>query len=127
MAVDTSLASFNLGGLYRHGAIYEGADGRLYVSVPERLPAFDVVDGQYAAVYAARGGGETLIDVALLYYRGTLSSPVDAWEVLAQFQDDPLVDPFCYLTRGRLLQVPPAAYFGAYAYGDSLLDGSPEF
>jgi len=127
MAADTSLATFSLGGLYRHGYVYEGVDGRLYISVPERMPALEIVDGYYPVVHESRGGGETLMNIAIRYYKGILGVPLDAWEVVAQFQEDPVLDPFVPLARGRLLQIPPSSFYSSVVYGTPLSEEGPEF
>lgn len=119
MAVDPSRSQFDVGGLSRHAYVYEGTNGELALSVPERLPHLEIINGEFPLVHVCRGG-EYLVDLAQMYYREVLSRPVDAWEIIAQFQEDPVTDGFVPLKRGQVVLIPPPAYFSMVVYGESL-------
>jgi len=108
--------SLNLSGLSRHGYAYTGVDGKLYLSLPERLPHEDDSD---AVPYTCRGS-EYLTDIANAYYAKLFRRPEDVAEVIAEFQEDPIVDLSIPPPQGRVLMLPSPDYIMAIAYGESL-------
>jgi hypothetical protein len=114
----SDLAAYDVGGLGRHGYIYEGTDGRMVLSVPERLPNLEMVGEAFPEAYECKGW-ELPMSLPGMFYRGILGRPIDAWEIIAQFQEDPIEDPFEPLARGRIIMIPPIEYF-SIAYGSSL-------
>jgi len=108
----------NLHGLERHGEPYADEEDRVFVSLPERLPSMERDDSGIHVVQSE--DGETLMDIAILYYKGLFRNPVDMWEVIAQFQEHTIVDPSVPLSRGTVLLIPSTEYISDVAFGDSL-------
>ncbi len=118
MAETTSIPSLSrqLPWLARHGLAYKNANGEIHVSLPERLP--HLMDNQ-TLIHICKDG-ERLQDIAIFYYKDTLPSPVDYWEVIAQFQEDPILDGSTLLKEGTVLQIPSTGYMQQLIFGDSL-------
>jgi len=103
-------------GLLRHGEAYVNDLGETHISLPERLP--HVVD-ERSVTYIC-GGAERLHDIVIEHYDGKITDPIDAVEIVAQYQEDPIIDYSLPLHAGRVLLLPPPSYIQDVAYGDSL-------
>uniref|UniRef100_A0A6H1Z9L9 Uncharacterized protein n=1 Tax=viral metagenome TaxID=1070528 RepID=A0A6H1Z9L9_9ZZZZ len=101
-----------------HGVAYEADDGKLYVSLPERLP----FDGGDDGIPHVCTGNENVLDICLAYFRGIYQDPVDKWWIVAQAQNDPVVDPLVPLRKGTILVIPSISYIEEVAGGDTLSD-----
>lgn len=108
--------SANLPGLARHGKVYKNANGELHVSLPERLP--HVTDDE--TIHHVCKAGERLQDLAVAYYKDKLEDPVDYWEDIAQFQEDPIIDGSTTLKDKQIVLIPSVAYLQQARHGDSL-------
>ena len=120
-ALDENL-DIKLHGLLRHGSPYVSEyDGRVHLSLPERLP-FVVRDD--SRTHVAKGA-ENCFDLAKLYYNKD-SKSADKAEIIAQFQEDPILDLSTPIQYGRVVIIPSEKYIQFIAYGDSLTE-YPEF
>jgi len=109
--------------LERHALPYRDEDtGRVYLTLPERLPHDDTDE---PATYVCRGH-ENLLDIAVLHYRKFYAHPADLWQVIAEFQEEPIIDPFTPPPQGRVILVPSPSYIEEVGYGEPLTD-TPEF
>jgi hypothetical protein len=104
--------------LARHANVYKNALGELHITVPERLPHL-LSDGVQTHICK---GEERLQNLANKYYKGLLEAPIDAVDVIAQFQEEPILDTSVPLEPNRVLLIPPASYVQEIAYGDSLTE-----
>lgn len=107
-----------LGGLERHGEPYSYEDGKTYVSLPERLPDEERDD---STTHIATGN-ENLLDIAVLYYGGAYRNPVDLWQVIAQFQEETIIDPSVPVEKGTVVLIPSVDYCTEIAFGEMLSD-----
>ena len=105
-------------GLEKHGTPYIADSIKVYVSLPERIP-FEIRDDSITHVCT---GKERVFDLAIRYYRGLYKNPIDHWRTIAQFQEDPIIDPSIPLRSGRIITIPSPAFNDDVAYGDSLTD-----
>ena len=106
-----------LNGLNRHGRVYE-KDGVLHLTVPERLP-FLGDDSWYPHECS---GNETVLHLAVQYYKDIFEDPVSLFPIIAQAQPYPILDPLQKLPKGKVVFIPPEDYIHEVAYGDSLSD-----
>jgi hypothetical protein len=105
--------------LGRHGQVYRDlGTGKVYVTIPERIPNVEEPDNR---IHVCRGG-ETILDVTVLFFKDVFPCPVDIWPVVAQFQEEPILDPFLPLDSGRVLTIPSPDFVRNVAYGDSLAE-----
>jgi hypothetical protein len=102
--------------LQRHGEIYQNSADEVHISRPERLPHVQRDD---TIVHICKEG-ERLQDIAVAYYKDAFAEPVDMWEVIAQFQEDPIVDGSVPPGADRVLLIPSAEYVKEVALGDPL-------
>jgi hypothetical protein len=108
----------NLHGLERHGEAYADENDRVFISLPERVPPMERDDSGVHVVQS--DGGETLMDVAILYYKELFQNPVDMAEIIAQFQEHTVVDMSVPLDQGTILLLPSVEFIADVALGDSL-------
>lgn len=104
--------------LYRHAYAVQEDDGTVVLMLPERLPHEDL-DGTTLHIVSE---GERVYDLANLYYKRTARSAVDMWDVIAQFQPTPILDPSVPLKVGTEVYIPPDDYVEEVAYGPSLTE-----
>jgi hypothetical protein len=116
MTTDTS--SIYLSGLERHGVPYSDELGRVFVSLPERLP-FEELDESIMHVCK---GEERLFDLAIIYYGGMYRNAVDLWPIIAQAQEDPIIDPSIPLAVGEVIMIPSISYIEMTAFGTPLTE-----
>jgi hypothetical protein len=116
---DTQLGLY-LPRLLRHATAYVNEDGEMHLTLPERVPYVEYEDTETHICT-----GEYLHSVVVNHYKNTLLEPLEAVEVVANYQPDPIVDWSVPLEPGRILLLPPAAYFHEVAYGESLTE-SPD-
>lgn len=102
--------------LARHGQAYQNAAGVIHLTLPERLPHVIRDD---SVIHVCKGD-ERLQDIAVYYYRDTYENAVDMWEVIAQFQEDPIVDGSIPLPANRVLEIPSVEYIQEVALGEPL-------
>jgi hypothetical protein len=110
--------SIRLERLARHATAYQNYLGETQLTTPERLP-FVEYDG---AIPHICKGDEYLQDIANLYFRNLIDYPVDIAEIIAQYQEDPILDLSIPLSTNRVISVPPLSYIMEVAYGESLAD-----
>jgi hypothetical protein len=104
--------------LLRHGTAYANAAGELHLTLPERIPYIEYEDTEIHVC----GGAEYLHSIVVHHYKDSLSEPLEAVEVIAQFQPDPIIDYSVPLPSGYILLLPPSSYFHEVAYGQSLTE-----
>lgn len=102
--------------LYRHATILKYGDGGLIFTVPERLPYIERDD---TTLYVTRGG-EYLWDIAIKQYGRSVPKAWDLWQVIAEFQPEPIQDSSLPLAAGKELYLPSVQYINEVAFGDSL-------
>jgi len=119
MAETTASAnlSLHLPWLARHGQSYQNADGEVHLTLPERLPHEDRDD----TITHVCKAGERLYDIAIHYFKDSMGDyAVDCWEIIAQFQEDPIIDGSVLLESNRVLLIPSDEYIQEVALGDPL-------
>jgi hypothetical protein len=104
--------------LQRHGQIYQNDADELHITVPERVPHVLRDD---TVVHICKAD-ERLQDIAVYYYKNSIEAPVDCWEIIAQFQEDPIIDGSVPMEAGRVLLIPSLAYIQEVALGDPLYE-----
>ena len=114
--VPTAALSIDLPWLARHGQGYQNALGEIHLTLPERLPHVERDD----TVTHICKSGERLQDIAVYHYKETYSNAVDMWEIIAQFQEDPIVDGSLLMEAERVLLIPSPEYILEVALGDPL-------
>jgi hypothetical protein len=102
-------------GLDRHSSYYDEG-GILYQTVAERLPSEMRTD----TITHICKGGEYLIDLACRYYARYTKDPVDFYMIIAQFQEDPIIDPLAPLETGQIIHIPSMEFINEVAFGESL-------
>lgn len=102
--------------LARHGKAYQNELNEVHISLPERVP---FVERDDSIIHICKEG-EYLPQIALHYYRNRLADPLLAWEVIAQFQEDPIVDASLPLKAGTVLLIPSVEFVQQVALGDPL-------
>lgn len=116
--VTTDGLSVRLQRLARHGYAYRNDENEVHLTLPERLPH---VLSDDTMTYVCTGE-ERLQDIAARMYRGLLDNPVDAAEIIAQFQESPIIDVSVPIEANRVLMLPSLTYIQEIAYGDSLTE-----
>jgi hypothetical protein len=116
--VTTDGLTVKLERLARHGYAYRNDDNEVHLTLPERLPH---VLSDDTVTYVCNGT-ERLQDIAVKMYKGLMDSPIDAVEIIAQFQEDPIVDTSIPPVANRVLMLPSLGYIQEIAYGDSLTE-----
>jgi hypothetical protein len=106
------------GSTYRHARAIQFDDGRIIFRLPERIPFEDRDD----SILHISNGRERLWDLAQLYYGSEVRDAIDLWEVIAQFQPEPIQDPSIPLQAGLSVLIPSLEYIEDVAFGDSLSD-----
>ena len=120
-ALDANL-DVHLHGLLRHGSAYVSAyDGRVHLSLPERLPFADRDDTR---IHICKGK-ENCFDLAVSYYPRAVQ-PANRAEIIAQCQEDPIMDLTVPIAIGRAILIPSEEYIQFIALGETLTD-TPEF
>lgn len=107
--------------VYRHASYFTRDDGAMFFHVPERI-SFNYDDD--FTVHIANGH-EYLWDLALHYFRGIYGSPIDLWDIIAQFQPEPIQDPSVPLPQGKEIYIPTADFLEEFVQGPSLAE-APE-
>ena len=107
-----------LQGLERHGVPYMKDGGYVYLSLPERLP-HQIRDD--TSLHPCMGD-ETVLDLALSYFRGRYADPVKIAFAIAQFQETPILDMSVPLVKGRIIEIPSDDYLDEIAYGEALAE-----
>ena len=116
----TAVDSLNvlLPGLYRHGRAYRNSDGEVHIYLPERLLYLEEYE---PATHVCRGG-ERLQDIAVERYKGLVKDPLDMVDIIAQYQQDKIIDTSIRMRQGTVLLLPSLSYVREVAYGDSLAE-----
>lgn len=114
----TTTATTYLPWLSRHGETYQNEFGETQLTITERLPAIEYDD---TITHVAKAG-ENLFDIAVHYYQHQIENAADCWEILAECQEDPIIDGSVPLRAGQIILVPPVAYIQEVALGTSLRD-----
>jgi hypothetical protein len=119
--VSNSLIGVYTTGLDRHGQVYASEEGKVFLSLRERLPH---LQGSDTRIHICKGG-ERLYDLAVGYYKGLYQRPLDLWPIIAEYQPEPIHDPSVPLSEGEVVLIPGPGYIETVAFGDPLSD-SPE-
>lgn len=105
--------------VYRHAYAIRKADtGEVFFRLPERMP-FEERDDNILHIVQR---GERLWDIAVRYFQGRRFRACDMWEVLANFQPNPIIDPTVLLRAGQVIYVPSDDYIEEVVFGPSLAD-----
>jgi len=107
-----------LSGLLRHGTVYQNSLGETHVYLPERLPHSH---DEMVRTHVCRGA-ENLFDICVQHYKSRVRDPIDTVEIVAQYQEDPIIDYSIPPPAGTVLQMPSPAYIQDVAYGESLTE-----
>lgn len=99
-------------GVYRHALAKTLDDGTIITALPERLPFEDRND----TILHIANGRERLWDLAQRYYPNRTFN-WDLWDVIMQFQPEPITDPSVPLPSGKEVFIPSADYI------DEVFDG----
>lgn len=104
--------------LARHASAYQNELGEIHLTLPERLPH---VTSDEDVTYVC-SGAERLQDIVCKMYHGLLDHPIDAVEIVAQFQEDPIVDTSVPPEANQVIMLPSLNYIQEIAYGDPLTE-----
>lgn len=104
------------GSIYRHAAAVRLDSGEIVFRLPERLPFEDRDD----TILHVANGEEYLWDLAQRYYAQVRSNAFDMWEIIAQFQPEPIQDTSIPLPKGKEILIPSSDYIEDVVYGESL-------
>jgi hypothetical protein len=122
---DPQTHQIRVGSLYRHANAVRiddspgGIDDNAVVwQVPERLPFENRPDNIIHIVTR----GERIYDLAQFYFSHFVPNAVDLWEVIAQFQPEPIIDPSVPLTPNREIYIPSKDYIDEVAQGAVLIE-----
>jgi hypothetical protein len=114
--------------LYRHAPAVQLdssnhlAPGTALNSILFRLPErVDYEDDDDIIIHIV-ADGERLYDIAQFHYGTARNNPWDMWEVIAQFQPEPILDPSVILETGREIYIPSSEFIEEVAYGPTLTD-----
>lgn len=102
--------------LQRHGRAYVNNAGEIHITLPERLPHVERDD----TVVHVCSEGEYLQQIAIQHYKDRIPNAVDCWEIIAQFQEDPIVDGSMPLRANQIILIPSVGYIHEVALGDPL-------
>jgi len=111
-------ATASVSSLYRHSRLTQKEDGSVFFTLPERV-SFDDQDDVTTHI---ANGQEFLWDIAQQYYKRVYVSPLDLWEVLMQFQPEPIQDPSVPVPLGQEVYIPSLEWIEEVAFGQSLAD-----
>ena len=100
---DTQLGLY-LPRLLRHGTAYVNYKGETHLTLLERLPHVVLED----AALKVCGGGEYLHHIVIHHYSGVLSDPLDALDVVAQYQEEPIIDYSIPMIANRIFFMVPS-------------------
>jgi len=107
-----------LSGLSRHGDVYaQEGTGKMFLTLRERMPR--VFDD--STPYACKGG-EFLPQVVVSAYKEFFQDPLSLLPVVAEFQEDPIIDLSVPLEQGRMLDLPSISYITDFPFGDPLTE-----
>jgi hypothetical protein len=122
---DVETQQIRVSSLYRHAnatRIDDSPGGKdddaVVFQVPERLSYEDREDNTIHIVTE----GERIYDLAQAYFARVIPNGIDIWEVLAQYQPEPIVDPSVPLAAGREIFIPPTDYIDEIALGAVLIE-----
>ena len=93
--------------------------GRVYLTSPEPYRYRDLPDNVAHRV----GEGDSLFTLASRYFR-PLPDAAQLWWVIADFQEDPILDPTVSLTPGTILFIPSMATLLGRIFAESRRDDS---
>jgi len=102
--------------IYRHALAVRTDEGAIIFELPERLPFEDRDD----TIVHIANGQEYLWDLAQRYYSNTRAQAFDLWDVIAQFQPEPIVDSSVPLPEGKEILIPSIDYIEEVVSGPSL-------
>ena len=120
MSDESTAMTGYLSWLGRHGELYCNHLGETHLTITERLPYVDYDD----VITHICKKGECLLDVAVYYYKDRVDRPADCWEIIANYQDDPIIDGSVPLTAGRVILIPPQSYIQEVALGMALREAA---
>lgn len=101
--------------IYRHALAIQKDDGSVIFLLPERLPFEDRDD----TISHIGNGEEYLWDLALRYYPDRPNS-WDLWDVIMQFQTEPIQDASIPVPKGREILIPSDEYLEEVVSGQPL-------
>jgi len=102
--------------VYRHAVALQEDDGTIYFSLPERLPFEDRDD----TIIHSASGTEYLWELAQRYYAQNRVNAFDMWEVIAQFQPEPIQDASLPVPKGQIVLIPSEDYIEDFLFGEPL-------
>lgn len=98
---------------YRFSEVMQDSDGVAYLSDREPFGYRDRPDNIPHVVQH----GDTLEDLAKFYYWNLNEDADQLWWVIADFQPDPIINPFRPLTAGKLLILPAPEFVSSEILG----------
>jgi len=117
MAVE--MLSIPLRDFNRHGRAYRDTEtGVVHLTLPERMAYVDVP----GIIFHTASGKETVLHLAVRYYRGHYRNPVAKAPVIQQFQPVPILNPLEPIPAGQTVYIPPVEYIEGIALSDSLVE-----
>lgn len=108
-------------GLYKHARAVVDEKDRTFYLLPERFGFVELDDTQSHIC----SGFETVMDLAVLYYKEYTPDPLDYWPHIAEFQPHPIQEPHVAIKRGREILIPPWDHIMLVGAGESL-SNSPQ-
>jgi len=103
-----------LRGLYRHSTVEQTDEGRIYPGLPERV-SWELRDD--TALYRT-AEKEYLHDIVVGFYKGYYTQPLFVVEIVAQFQQPPIIDVSVPLPADYTLQLPSTDFIESVAMSD---------
>jgi len=107
--------------VYRHANIIQNEDSTIVFTLPERV-GYEYDDDITIHIVS---DGERLYDIAQFHYKDTAIAPWDLWDMLAQFQPEPILDPSVPLPSNMEIYIPSADFIEDAFFGMSLAE-TPE-
>jgi hypothetical protein len=107
--------------IYRHAKAVAKEDGSIIFQVPERIGYEDDEDISLHIVQE----GERLWDIAQSHFGQSRHNPWDIWDLLSQFQPEPILDASTILKTGMEIFIPSDDFVEEALSGVSMID-TPE-
>lgn len=107
--------------VYRHALAVRKDDGSIIFQVPERIPFEDRDD----TIVHVCNGQEYLWELAQRYYGDIRDVALDLWDIIAQFQPEPVTDSSVPIAEGTEILIPSIDYIEEVVSGESLSE-TPE-
>jgi hypothetical protein len=104
--------------IYRHANPVQLDDNSVVYRLPERMP---FVDDEDVILHIATGN-DYLWDISQAHWGSIRPDAFDLWEVIADYQPDPIQDRSVRIPRGKEIFLPSVDYLDEVYEGDPLTD-----